>query len=175
MRFLKPIETFCRNLRDSFKYSLKALHKDLHKNDSVPTLSTELLIEQLLYANPNSGINRPTINKDTINEIFSTNKSIARFGDGEFIVMDGGGIPFQKANQTLTMRLREIFANKNENIIVATHAPYFYPNLLDIINMTNTLSKNFAIYDIPKVRHIANKYINLDSMYYEVDMRGGGL
>lgn len=176
MKLFKSIETFYRNLRDSFKYSLKDLHKDL------PTLiSTELLIEQLLYADPNSGIKRPTINQETINEIFTTNKSIARFGDGEFIVMDGGGIPFQKANQTLTMRLREIFANKNENIIIAMPTtPYFYPNLLDIINMTNATSKNFAIYSIPKIRHIANKYINLDSMYYEVvskyeQVGGGGI
>ena len=175
MKLLQPLEIFFRNIRDSFRYSLKDVHRKTLRLDK-PRLDDDLLLESILYAIPNSGIKRPMIlNADeTIKEIFTTNKNIARFGDGEIMVMNGDDIPFQKADKTLTMRLREIFVNKDKNIMVATAGSYFYPNLLEIINETNPVYKHFALYSVPPLRKIAMKYMDCDSIYYEMGINGGG-
>ncbi|RDU51913.1 GT-D fold domain-containing glycosyltransferase [Helicobacter sp. MIT 01-3238] len=175
MKLLKPIEIFFRNLRDSFRYSLK----DLHRN-AKSRLDDDLLLEHILYAIPNSGIKRPTIlNADeTRNEIFTTNKNIARFGDGEIMVMNGDDIGFQKADKTLTMRLREIFTNPHSNLMIGINRRYYYPNpMAEIIEQTNEVCKNFELYAVPKMRQILTKYINYDIKYCEAStgkMVGGG-
>lgn len=175
MKLLKPIEIFFRNLRDSFRYS----PKDLHRN-AKPRLDDDLLLEHILYAIPNSGIKRPTIlNADeTRNEIFTTNKNIARFGDGEIMVMNGDDIGFQKADKTLTMRLREIFTNPHSNLMIGINRRYYYPNpMAEIIEQTNEVCKNFELYAVPKMRQILTKYINYDIKYCEAStgkMVGGG-
>jgi hypothetical protein len=43
--------------------------------------------------------------EDTLNEIIYNNKSISRFGDGEFNLIFGRGIKFQKTNKNLSKRL----------------------------------------------------------------------
>lgn len=175
MKFFQPLETFFRNIRDSFRYSLKGIYNKTKILDK-PGLDDDLLLESILYAIPNSGIKRPKIltADETINEILTTSKNIVRYGDGEFMVMDGQDIGFQKANKKLTTRLREIFANNNKNLIVATAGSYFYPNFTKIISETNPIYKHFALYSVPQVRKMANKYINYDSTYYEMDINGGG-
>lgn len=174
MKLFQPIEIFFRNLRDSFRYSLK----DLHRNAKL-RLDDDLLLEHILYAIPNSGIKRPTIlNADeTRNEIFTTNKNIARFGDGEIMVMNGNDIPFQKADKTLTMRLREIFANPHPNLMIGINRRYYYPNpMVEIIEQTNEVYKNFELYAVPKMRQMLTKYINYNTQYCEASTSkmGGG-
>ncbi len=176
MKLLKPIEIFFRNLRDSFMYLLKYLHRRATK----PRLDDDLLLEHILYAIPNSGIKRPTIlNADeTIKEIFTTNKNIARFGDGEIMIMNGNDIPFQKADKTLTMRLREIFANPHPNLMIGINRRYYYPNpMTEIIEQTNPIYKNFELYAVPKMRQILTKYINYNTQYCEASTSkmGGGI
>lgn len=173
MKLLKPIEIFFRNLRDSFMYLLK----DLHRRAIKPRLDDDLLLEHILYAIPNSGIKRPKIlNADeTRNEIFTTNKNIARFGDGEISVMNGDDIAFQKADKTLTMRLREIFTNPHPNLMIAINRRYYYPNpMVEIIEQTNQFYKNFELYAVPKMRQILTKYINYNIQYCEAGKLGGG-
>ena len=56
--------------------------------------------------------------KDSLNEIISSGKSVARYGDGEFKLIMGENIGFQKYNPVLSKRLKEILTHKNENILV---------------------------------------------------------
>lgn len=178
MKLFQPLEIFFRNLRDSFRYSLK----DLHRKAGVlanPRLDDDLLIEHILYAIPNSGIKRPTIlsGEETLNEILTTNKNIARFGDGEIMVMNGNDIPFQKADKTLTMRLRDIFANPHPNLMIGINRRYYYPNpMTEIIEQTNPIYKNFELYAVPKMRQMLTKYINYNTQYCEASTSkmGGG-
>ena len=52
--------------------------------------------------------------EDTLNEIIYNNKSISRFGDGEFNLIFGIGIGFQTANETLSIRLKEVLQSNEE-------------------------------------------------------------
>ena len=66
--------------------------------------------------------------EETLNEIIFNNKSIARYGDGEFSLMFGSSIGFQKYNNILSKRLIEVL-NSNENnlligINILSHSKY---------------------------------------------------
>lgn len=58
--------------------------------------------------------------EDTINEIVKSKKSIARFGDGEFGIMCGvQRWRFQKNDEKLACRLREVVQSEEEDILIA--------------------------------------------------------
>ncbi len=57
--------------------------------------------------------------KETIDEIVLHKKSIARFGDGEFALMFGDSRwRFQKVDDKLAIRLREVVTSDDENIMI---------------------------------------------------------
>lgn len=56
--------------------------------------------------------------ENTVNYIISNHASIARFGDGEFKLIQGGSINFQPYHPVLSNRLREVlFANSSDLLI----------------------------------------------------------
>jgi len=71
--------------------------------------------------------------EDTLNEIIYNNKSIARFGDGEFQIIFGKRIGFQKANKKLSNRLKTVFQSNEEGLLIG---------IPDIINL-EILEGNF--------------------------------
>ena len=163
----KYTQNFLWNIRDSFRFRLK----DFHKATKNRRLDDDLLIETILYALPNSDIKRPKIKtaEETINELMTTNKNLVRYGDGEMVVVDGGGIPFQKADEVLTRRLRELLSTPQEDLLVALPASYYKP---EIVGVTNPVYKEFAIYAVPKCRRMIDKFINYDTWYWEVGING---
>ena len=178
------LRTFLWNLRDGFRFSVKGLSKEfasltnsvqgLQEAQNRRRLDDDLLIETIMYEIPNSPVKRPKIRtaEQTINELLGANKSIARFGDGEIIVADGCGIPFQRADETLARRLREILAKPPKDLLIAINRRYYYPNIFEsVIKQTNPIYKEFDLYAVPKLRRQLDKYINLDFVYYEA----GGL
>ena len=56
--------------------------------------------------------------EETARALTTTNVSIARFGDGEFSLMQGRGIPFQRADVRLAARLSELLAKPPPNCLV---------------------------------------------------------
>jgi len=55
----------------------------------------------------------------TLDEIILKNKSIVRFGDGEFNIMFGKSMKgYQNSNKKIVDRLKEIFINSEENLII---------------------------------------------------------
>lgn len=171
----KGVQTFLQNVRDSFRFSLRKTHKAVQELQSTRQLSDELLIEAILYELPNSGVKRPKIKTadETINELINSDKNIVRYGDGEIMVLDGGGIPFQKADKELMRRLREISSTKQENLLVAINRHYYYPiALYSIIKEKNPTYKHFNLYQVPKFRSKLDKYINLDITYCEASITG---
>lgn len=63
--------------------------------------------------------NIPTVNDidQTINFILK-GMSIARFGDGEFRIINGFDIPFQKFDPKLKQKLKKIFTDKPNNLLI---------------------------------------------------------
>ncbi len=176
MSLYKYAQNFLQNIRDSFRFSLRELHKRTQRlENSKPRLDDDLLIETILYAIPNSKIKRPTIKtaEETINELITTNKSIARFGDGEIMVADGKDIPFQRAEKKLTQRLQEILAKPQENLLVAVNRRYYHPNIFkEIISQTNPIYKNFELYAVPSLRKQLDKYLNKEMPLCEAGITG---
>ena len=69
----------------------------------------------------------------TLNEIINKNKSISRFGDGEFRLIFGKNIGFQKYNKILSKRLLSILNTKEKNLLIGINVPY-QQKILDIFN-----------------------------------------
>lgn len=55
---------------------------------------------------------------DSLYSLINSNKSVARFGDGEFKIIMGEGINFQKYDKNLAERLEEVLSNKLDNLFV---------------------------------------------------------
>lgn len=55
---------------------------------------------------------------DTLYALVDSNKSLARFGDGEFKIMMGESINFQKYDKKLAERLGEVLSNNTGNLMV---------------------------------------------------------
>ena len=66
------------------------------------------------------GVKMPNILdfEETARVLAETDVSIARFGDGEFTLIDGRGIPFQRADAQLAARLAELLAKPPPNCLV---------------------------------------------------------
>lgn len=56
--------------------------------------------------------------EETVEEIVNTGKSICRFGDGEFDMIYGIGMNYQKYNEKLAKRLEDIVQNNDTGILV---------------------------------------------------------
>lgn len=57
--------------------------------------------------------------EESLNELINSNKSLVRFGDGEFSLCFNNDLSFQKANTGLNTRLREILKSENKNCMIA--------------------------------------------------------
>ncbi len=66
---------------------------------------------------------------ETLNEIIYKNKSISRFGDGEFFAIFGSNLGFQKSNKELSRRLLEVLNSKEKNLLIGINLPYKLRNL----------------------------------------------
>ena len=62
--------------------------------------------------------------EETLNEIISNNKSIARFGDGEFKIIFGHGIGFHKSSKLLKNRLVNVLNSNLDNLMIGLNMPY---------------------------------------------------
>lgn len=63
----------------------------------------------------------------TLRRVLGKGLSIARFGDGEFRIMRGGGIGYQRPDRTLRRRLREVAHSNTPNCLVCL--PDFFGDL----------------------------------------------
>lgn len=103
------IKNFKRSIRYLFRNNIEEKIKNLECR--LANISYEVIQQELRVPKVES------IEK-TIEKI-KNGKSIARFGDGEFNLVLGGHIHFQKSNEILATRLREILASQNENLLIA--------------------------------------------------------
>ena len=78
-------------------------------------------------------------NELTFNLLLNTDKSICRFGDGEFTLMlvPNSNIGFQKSSKLLSKRLKEVLSSNDENILVGI------PNIFGSLEGQNDETKNY--------------------------------
>lgn len=99
------------------------------------------------------------LNSDkSLDELITSGKSIARYGDGEFKLIMGENIGFQKSHPKLTRRLKEILKNDNDNVLVG---------IVDIFGYCpNTYMKKIVML----CRETLYKYINFNKTYVDASL-----
>ena len=122
---------------------------------------TELAMLKTKYNWDNIKIPVIKNNSETIEELKNTDKSIIRFGDGEFSIMEGESICFQKYDPSLAEKLKEIIKNNDDNLLIGIPEPYYdYP-----LN----INKNYLMYILnwhSKWHKVMEHYFNYDKIYY---------
>ena len=107
------------NLRYLSKYSLKEMNKQL---DSMDMFVNKAVIKSKF-------IELPQIknNFETLENLINTQNSFIRFGDGEYAIMDGNDIPFQKHHPQLAETLREVIYNEFPGLITGLPYEHLFP------------------------------------------------
>ncbi|MDE6606843.1 MAG: GT-D fold domain-containing protein [Lachnospiraceae bacterium] len=104
--------------------------------------------------------------EETITEIVKHKKSIARFGDGEFSIIAGTSRwKFQKNDERLAHRLKEVLQSNKENVLIGLGE--FYGDLsLRPTNAANAV----RIYMTPEIRKAHYELLNPDTIYAKADI-----
>ncbi len=153
---MSRITQLFKNLRYISKTDLRRKH--------LLKLSAEELLESILYYVPNSSVVRPNVldGDQTIDVLCKTKKSLARFGDGEILIISGKDIPFQQYDEKLAKRMQEILLNNNSNLMVGINHWYFFPKYDPL---ANELSRDFALFSMPEARKTLMGYLDLSRDY----------
>lgn len=109
---------------------------------------------------------KPKVKKsiETVNFILNhQDYSVARFGDGEFDLINGNSIKFQKYNKELSEKLKQILANNNQKLIVCIPEIYNFETLSKL----KYKSKIFWLSYIVSNHKKYVKYLDLNSQYYD--------
>lgn len=110
------------------------------------------------------GIPKVKDSLETINVILTNrNKTVTRFGDGEFNIIKGENIKFQEHDDKLSQRLIEILRNNDDNIITCIPAIYDF----NIICKLKYKSQIFWLDYIIKNHKENMKYIDSKKQYYD--------
>lgn len=154
-----------RNLYKNFKYLLK---NRLERQDFL-RLSYEDVLENCLYYMPNTDVLRPDMYNvsETLKLLTTTELSIARYGDGELMIIDGENIPFQKYDKVLAEKLKEILKNENSNLLVGIPYTYFYSKYTSSINDEE---KSYRFFRVPKLRRQILEDINTNTKYCSAEV-----
>ena len=157
-KFIKNIKfLFRKKLKDEFN-AIKSTQMDI--SDIMDNLKYELIDEL-------NNIRVPKIMTvdETIDMLIKTNKSMARFGDGELNLMLGESIPMQKASPQLSNRLTEVFNSTDNGFCVAILYALYHSkeNLTDI-------NKHFWRYQGVKFRRAMEDFIDYDKIYGAAEM-----
>ena len=131
------------------KYCLKCTNINKNKCFQCPI---ELIFKGLKIIN----------DENTLEEIINTNKSISRFGDGEFELMLGNSLDFQNFNQSLSNKLKDILNINEKSLLIAINIPYKFVDL----NKFNKNAKNYYINWLQKIKFSLAKMLNKSRQYY---------
>ena len=114
----KKVEKELARFKKRLFYSSKA-HKQLAKAQyELDNMPYELYDK---FTNDSFSVEIPIIKTidETLDKIFQDKSSLCRFGDGEFILMNGGRIHYQHRSEEIANRLKEVIASENPNLMVA--------------------------------------------------------
>lgn len=115
---LKKIEKELERLKKRLFYSSKA-HKQLAKAQyQLDNMPYELYDK---ITNDNFSVEIPIVKTldETLNKLLQDKCSLCRFGDGEFVLMNGGRINYQPRNGKLAARLKEVLESDLPDLIIA--------------------------------------------------------
>lgn len=100
----------------------------------------------------------------TLKALVNSNKSLTRFGDGEFNLILGEDLPFQRYSETLADKMRKILVSDDENIMVAI------PDMFDLLEQYTEDEGNFWRKYIVYHRAEINPLLDLKKQYYDTEV-----
>lgn len=147
------LKNFIRNISFLCNVSLKKEYK---------TLSNVLdgVISELL------ALKKPYIYDidTTLKILCEEQKSIVRFGDGEFSLIEGIDIPFQSSSKELSYRLTEVLSSNNLSICIGI------PLSLFEVPLQKTHNYYFWRDNGSRFRMLLEKYIHPECRYYPAEL-----
>lgn len=122
------VTTFAKNVLRLFKFDLKAHHKAVREFKDFPAMLDNLKYE---IADEIASLKLPKVLTpyESIEAILHSNKSVARFGDGEYNLMLGNAIGFQEYDEKLATRLKEVLMCQDEDMLIGI---YRFGTLADV-------------------------------------------
>ena len=104
--------------------------------------------------------------EETVEELANSNKSITRFGDGEFDMIYGIGMNYQKYNEKLAKRLEEIVKSNNQGILIGV------PNVfnLEYCNEYTGFATEFWPKWVNKFKFKIVRLLNRNKKYYSTQI-----
>ena len=100
--------------------------------------------------------------EETLDEIIKYNRSISRFGDGEFNIILGKRIGFQEVNIKLIKKLKQVLKSKKKGLLVGIFFPYNNSYLRPFIYKTKKYITNW----MEKKKFKILPLIDLHKKYY---------
>jgi glycosyltransferase family protein len=157
---LTKIEKELERFKKRLFYSTKA-HKQLAKAQ----YELDNLPYELYDKITNNGFSVPvpiikTVN-ETLDKILQDKCSLSRFGDGEFVLMNGGRIHYQPRSPELALRLKEVIGSDNPNLMIALppcfgSLEHFLPPVAE-----------FWIKCMSRKRETIYSYLDMGRVYYD--------
>lgn len=159
------LKLFAKNMVRLFSIDLKQHKKLIRKHDTLETMLDNLKYE---IADQIKDIRLPKVvkAKETIKTLYSTRKSMARFGDGEFNLIEGRDIGFQKASPEMASRLAEVLKSDDENILIGI--PDVFGSLDAYCQHVRSYWREF----LPQNRNRIYNLLNLNKTYYDACFTG---
>lgn len=159
------LKLFAKNMVRLFSIDLKQHKKLIRKHDTLETMLDNLKYE---IADQIKDIRLPKVvkAKETIKTLYSTRKSMARFGDGEFNLIEGRDIGFQKASPEIASRLAEVLKSDDENILIGI--PDVFGSLDAYCQHVRSYWREF----LPQNRNRIYNLLNLNKTYYDACFTG---
>lgn len=139
----KPIFSFYATQKGKVPQYL-FLRKEIEKMEDAIRLFSEIGAERFSQAFKQEELFDITVMSidETLDELLETDKSLVRFGDGEFSLINGNSIAYQEYQEDLAQEMREILINadKEDNVLVCL------PEIFEIFKgnfLQNKDSENF--------------------------------
>ena len=139
----KPIFSFYATHKGKVDQYL-FLRKEIEKMEDAIRLFSEIGAEGFSQAFKQEELFDITVMSidETLDELIATDKSLVRFGDGEFSLINGNSIAYQEYQEDLAQEMREILINadKEDNVLVCL------PEIFEIFKgnfLQNKDSENF--------------------------------
>ena len=154
-------ERFVNNLRFIVKNDLYATLEEMRfiiKSETIEDCAFEL-DELKAYLLPLA----PKIlgRTESLNLLENQPKSLARFGDGEIILMEGNGIRFQDYDPLLVEKMLKVLKTKRDDLYIGLNGKFFHTNL------TTEASHRFYTVHASRYRRFFLKETNPEIQYLD--------
>lgn len=158
---------FFKNILFLAKVDLKKFYKQVNSfNVDELYANMNAMMDNVIYELPThlEVVSKPKIKnfEETLDVLIEGQASFCRFGDGELLLMGGGGIHFQRADEKLAARLLEIICSSNEKLLIGINYQYYYANLSNFSDYGKFVYRTF----IHPFRAQLDELISLEKQYY---------